>query len=248
MGEEEKNVTNKINLNPARQEQIKLLGSEAIYNRVSMKITALEIESFFRKEQCHVLTWRHNLLKKHWPGYIEMTQEERAFLFTQKFDQVSNWILLDPQSSPPNIKIDPKIGKEAALKFWAQNLLTNLLTHLHYDQAADCECYSCERSIYTMRCILLRYPGAVDLVIKGVRISPYLFKPNLKEMCMKKVLEMNLEVKELPQTIKQELINGPKSRDWKQELQERMLEWLHRIASVTNSEQDPMRCWVVDPY
>ena len=241
-------MTNKIDLNPARQKQIKLLGSEAIYNRVSKKITALEIESFFLQEQCHVLEWRQALLEKHWQSYGAMNQEERAFVITQNFDQVSNWILLDPQSSPPNLKIDPKIGKEAALKFWAQNLLTNLLTHLHYDQAADCECYSCERSIYTMRSILPRYPGAVDLVIKGVRISPYLFKPNLKEMCMKKVLEMNLEVKELPQTIKQELINGPKSRDWKQELQERMLEWLHRIASVTNSEQDPMRCWVVDPY
>ena len=65
---------------------------------------------------------------------------------------------------------------------------------------------------------------------------------------MKKVLEMNLEVKGLPQTLKQELINGPEPRDWKQELQERMLERLHQIASVPNSKDDTMKCWVVDPY
>ena len=248
MGDQEGNVTNKIDLNPARQKQIKLLGSEPIYDRVSMKLAALQVESFFQQEQDRVLSWRHNLLQKNWQSYRDMTQDEKAFVITQNFDQVANWILLDSQSSPPNIKIDPKIGKEAALKFWAQNLLFNLLTHLHYDQAEVCKCYTCERSICTMRSILARYPGAVDLLAKGVRMAPYLFKPNLKEMCMKKVLEMRLEVEWLPQTLKQELMNGPEPRNWKKELQDRMLEQLHKIASVTNSEQDTMMCWDVDQY
>ena len=148
-------------------------------------------------------------------------------MITQNFDQIANWILSDSEKSEPTIEYYPKIGREAALQFSAQNVIYRLLMQQHYDQAEDCKCEDCESKIIHIIYILSFYPEAYNLVVNLVKMAPFIVSPSLKERCMRKVLELRLDVKWLPETVKEELLSGPAYRNnWREGLQDRMLKRL----------------------
>ena len=68
----------------ARQQQVSLVGSETLYNRLDKKLADLEVDAFFYNKQCKLFVWRYRFLKEN----INYRGEGLSFLSTQCVDQV----------------------------------------------------------------------------------------------------------------------------------------------------------------
>ena len=76
------------NVKLKKQEQWACVGSEALYRRLSTKLTNLEVDLFFYNEQLRLYRWRVEYLKKN--GFLPsgIYDYKMHFLITQLFDEI----------------------------------------------------------------------------------------------------------------------------------------------------------------
>ena len=234
-------------------EEIKLVGSEQLYNRVNKKLANLEIDTVFHNRQLELFIWRVKLLKKN---IAWRYQEQLAFLATKKFFTVLEILEKGPVSKTLYLGlplgmplVDMEVGREAVVKFKIPLLTVSLITSI-YDHASQewgqCECRDCRRYLSTVRKILpLCYPrdtlsnttqrleSAVKLTEDYInKFSNYCREPrSLIELCVIRVAQFGLDDNpdlNLPHTLKQSLVEGLLVR--RSPRGDGLLDQLHRVV------------------
>ena len=196
-----------------RQQQVTLVGSETLYNRLDKKLKDLEIDPFFYNKQCKLIYRRYFFLKE---VKVYGNGDKLTFLSTQCFDKASQKIGLEEL---PEINLS--LGLEAATKFMIPEMLSGFCSlliesDLHTDKDDGlCECWRCKQyfGIFTnyIRDMDIRsYPESIaytDLAIRSGSIR------SLKTVCMAKVVELGLAQDCLPLSVQENIKNGPELAD-----------------------------------
>ena len=221
-----------------RQEQIKFLGSEAMYIKVDSKLKKLEVDPFFYVEQLRLFGWRHDFIFDDTRfNHKEICQPNLlAFIVTQSFDQFVK------MTESELVAINQGVPQEAMTKFgvpiWCFKKLKQLRNH---EELAWCTCPECLESRRSLRIAFTTNPETIALTELEIRnIDDFQSAPkSLKEICMRKVLEFELDEDTLPLTVKVQLKTGPFPKMLK-EKPKRMLEQLHNLAwSKQPNEPNP---------
>lgn len=220
--------------NKTTSAQIKLVGSEAIYKRIDIKMTNLKIDPFFYIQQLKLYSLRKLILETI---FHDQNEDLLGFLATQGFDQFLQNVEDDNTSLDVWFQYTgvvswaeiTRISTKARTKFQIPNSALLLLLnpcHTHPDQPAARKC-TCkqgnhcvcnEAQLSELKAFLAPYPEAAELTRLAI-LS--LGAPSLGEMCMKRVVELGLPQDGLPGTLREMLETGPGQRrgaGWQEEM------------------------------
>lgn len=185
----------------AIQEQIELLGSEALLNRLEKAFKIIEGNLFLYKKQQQLYTWREKVLKE---SITWMYDEQVAFLATQCFYRVLQKLESTPDSEHrvDRLRIVMDIGKRAFILFQVPLIAVRSLNELHLEECTcqleecycHCQCYDCRKIVDFLRRLLPRhYPH--DTVLKAT--DSLVQACNLTELYIRNYLNYRLNPQKL---------------------------------------------------
>ena len=67
-----------------RQQQVAILASKSLYDRLDKKLKDLEVDPFFYNKQCKLFVWRWRVLKEN----TNLGVDKLSFLSSQCFDEI----------------------------------------------------------------------------------------------------------------------------------------------------------------
>ena len=220
-----------------QQKQLEFINcSEAIFKRVDRKLAKLEVDKFFYQEQQQLYCFRRNFLDATRYYGSSYYRKESEFLVTQMFDEYLEVmeqfeVAYDPpENTPPGHVVylvptrsrtspyavmDPDLCKESAAKFYVPALTVHYLDQLHRDnEDGACMCYNCQLILFNKVKPRLRWiPEAAELAEFLIHVIYCVSPPSLKELCLKRVLELELEQESLPETLRETMRRGPEPRE-----------------------------------
>ena len=211
-----------------RKEQEELLGSKALFRRLDHNLKILKIDPLFFYQQVSLYMWR----KHFWKRFLKdnsafETEMILGFLATQI--SLANPVAQSWLEMVANLKFSPdqlRLGWEAGGRFLATALCVSRLTNLHRPplnqiqsncqcQSVYCRCNECMDNLHqAKRMITLpgSHPSSASLTVLAIWSIPFLAMPSLKEISMRRVLELELDQSTLPQTVRRSMREGPQPK------------------------------------
>ena len=212
-----------------RKEEVKLLGSNAVYTRVEQMMGVLQVDPLFYKHQLLLFNWRYRTYLKEHPNSgtlynqpissiitnsTRMNDEHLAGLITTDFYKAIQTAESNMTTSVGSYKC-----REAAIKFLVPERWIKFLFFVL--TKADCICVErCDplancKKIDTMkrhlaielRNLLILYPESVPLI--ELAICSFCPPASLQEVCMRRVVELGLNQDWLPSGLKDIILRGP---------------------------------------
>ena len=178
-----------------RQEQIELLGSKALYDRVNRSFELLRFEPFFVKEQFKLFDWRkdyfhYNFDDRSWFANGRDDSHAIPQLITQHFDEVVAEV--DDDDDPYSYRDSVYFESDEDESLKASNL---------YDIA-----YCLENSWWldAQKFHGLSFSDALHMTAAAYQSQPL----TLEHLAMKKVLEIKAPLTGLPRTLQEKADKG----------------------------------------
>ena len=186
-----------------RQQQVTLVGSQTLYKRLDRKLADLEVDPFFYIKQCKLFVWRCQFLQEKTNYRIG----EIFFLSARCFDQVLKKLDTTRIYLEERPELNKSIGWEAASKFLTPDSDKTLMFQLHIDKDdGQCECGMCKNifELFKLRFKQqLESVAFIDLAIQSCSIR------SLKTVCIPRMVELGLAQDCLPQSVRENIKNGP---------------------------------------
>ena len=184
-------------ISAAVSQQISLLGSRRLYERINYNLKMAEFEAHFAKEQCDLFSWRLEYFKNQFPEEIWFTDgsddshdlDTIPFQVTENFDSV---VALASSPRPTN---------SGRIYFANDEEKSNRARWL-YDRSfweVNGEGILWNEENYIMEELGLSYSDVLHMIVAVFQSQPL----KMEFLAMKKVLELELEVK--PSDIPREL-------------------------------------------
>ena len=181
-------------ISSAVSQQISLLGSRRLYERINNNLKMAKFEAHFAKEQCDLFSWRLEYFKNQFPEEIWFTDgsddshdlDTIPFQVTENFDSV---VALASSPRPTNSgRIYFANDQEKSYRAW------RLYDRIWFEvNAGDLWWWSMVEKLG------LSYSDVLHMIVAVVQSQPL----KMEFLAMKKVLELELEVK--PSDIPREL-------------------------------------------
>ena len=179
-----------ITVEDFRNFQVRLVGSEVRYRRVNTKLANLEVDPLFYKNQLEVFRWRMIVFEAR-RGPLGVWTENRKLWFymaTKCFEEAPN---TQGFNLPDGVR---GLGNEAQSKFRVPVHVMELLCcklHMKKDLTKCRKMGECCEAVCPLVTLLLSFfPEAGQLTKLAIRSKAF---PSLKEMCMRRVLDLELE-------------------------------------------------------
>ena len=214
--------------------KINLVGSEEIYTRVTESLEDGIEDPFFYKEQLKLFIFRERIIVEHLMNQgVGLDQNELA-----------NFGYLLCQGFNPPILVNLWLGIQNRTMFSIPSLvvhtfLTLLVPHNEYEL---CSCEECQATLGDVKVLLAAVPGSAEMTERAIRTVTHfhLHPVSLKEICMKRVMELGLDQDSLPLTLKKRMERGPEKRElktiWQKVVME--LENIKILQNVDHEDQD----------
>lgn len=179
-----------------RQEQIELLGSEALYERVNTSFKLLRFEPAFAREQIKLFKWRKNYFHKQFKDRwtTDGADDSHAFdtvpfQITQHFEEVV-------------AKANPKRDPHDDTYFDNNELKSHKATSMFDFRYIEFCMRDVPRWLKDHRD--LTYSDALHIIAAAYQSQPL----SLEQMAMKKVLEIQVPLTVLPRTLQEKAVKG----------------------------------------
>ena len=179
-------------ISAAVSQQISLLGSRRLYERIKNNLKIAKFEAHFAKEQCDLFSWRLEYFKNQFPEEIWFTDylDTIPFQVTENFDSV---VALASSPRPTNSgRIYFANDQEKSYRAWW------LYDRIFWEVNGEGILWNEEN--YIMEELGLSYSDVLHMIVAVFQSQPL----KMEFLAMKKVLELELEVKpsELPREYK----------------------------------------------
>ena len=160
----------------AVQEQIKLLGCKALYDRLDKGLSLIENDLFLLPRQQQLYEWREKVLKE---SILWKYEEQIAFLATLSFNRVLEKLdsTEDSKHTVDRVRIHMELGKDAFIMFKLPLVAVPLLRKLHWaqipwvDEEGGCDCSDCLKTTESLRRLLPRHYDHDTVTKAAARLS-----------------------------------------------------------------------------
>ena len=219
-----------------RSQLVNYVSSEALYQRLSRKSAALELDPFFVYKQIVLVGKRYNFLRKK----LSFTGRKLTFISAVYYDQVVQELdSINENTINLVYNLDEKSNmlQEAAAKLSVPSRMHYLLHDLcRVKLFGPCLCSNCEQNKGELKNLIKMYPESVKVFEKFNENESFLYSndygkvKSLKDTCMLRVVECDLPLESLPDTLQRTLSLGPETR-WLSPPGKMVLDRLHRILA-----------------
>ena len=200
--------------------ELKLVGSEIILKRVNRTLNSDTVDPLFFCEQILLCRWRYMVLKFNFctNSNEDLSDIDLGYMVTQKFYEAIQTIRSPAIVHSPAIvgerdvasfmEIDSLIGWNAKRKFlvpyvtcyYLMRLHTHCETHSDTNCDTSCDCQNCKKYVAKLKIHIAYFPESLHLTVRAIENFPgHTAAPrSLKEMCLRRFLELELDEECLP--------------------------------------------------
>ena len=222
-------ATDLIRAKQLKVNELKRVGSENILKIVNRSLASGVIDPRFFCEQVHLSNWRYVMLRSNFGMNDE---EDLGYLMTQRFYEAIQSIRspevppprLEGRYTAPSIKTNKSLGWKAAQRYVLPYVTYIYLGRLHLDlkdikSKLSCKkpCLSCRKLVNKITTHIINFPLSIILTARMIRTFPgnSVAPRSLKEMCMRRVVELEQDQACLPLSLREDLKKGPEDRKLK---------------------------------